>query len=76
MEATAVEALVRDEVRARGIDPLLDPAAVRQRYLEVRRGFEEQIKEGFRRHQVDYLPLPTDEPHSAALRSYLALRMR
>lgn len=55
---------------------LLDPATVRQRYLEVRRGFEEQIKEGFRRHQVDYLPLPTDEPHSAALRSYLALRMR
>lgn len=29
MEATAVEALVRDEVRARGIDPLLDPASVR-----------------------------------------------
>ena len=29
MEANAVEALVRDEVRARGIDPLLDPASVR-----------------------------------------------
>lgn len=55
---------------------LLDPAAVRQRYMEVRRSFEEQLKEGFRRHQVDYLPLATDEPHSAALRSYLALRMR
>lgn len=55
---------------------LLDPAAVRLRYLEVQRAFQEQLKEGFRKHQVDYLPLPTDESHAAALRSYLALRMR
>lgn len=55
---------------------LLDPAAIRQRYFEVQRAFQEQLKEGFRKHQVDYLPLPTDESHAAALRSYLALRMR
>lgn len=55
---------------------LLDPATIRLRYLEVQRVFQDQLKEGFRRHQVDYLSLPTDEPHSAALRSYLALRMR
>lgn len=55
---------------------LLDPAAVRQRYMEVLKSFQEQLKEGFRKHQVDYLSLPTDEPHAAALRSYLALRMR
>lgn len=55
---------------------LLDPAAVRQRYMEVLKTFQEQLKEGFRKHQVDYLSLPTDEPHAAALRSYLALRMR
>ena len=55
---------------------LLDPAAIRQRYLEVQRAFQEHLKEGFRKHQVDYLPLPTDESHAAALRSYLALRMR
>lgn len=55
---------------------LLDPATVRQRYLEVQKIFAEQLKEGFRKHQVDYLSLPTDESHSAALRSYLALRMR
>jgi uncharacterized protein (DUF58 family) len=41
---------------------LLDPATVRQRYLEVQ--------------QIDYLNLPTDESHSMALRNYLALRMR
>lgn len=55
---------------------LLDPATVRQRYMEVLKNFQEQLKEGFRKHQVDYLSLPTDEPHAAALRSYLALRMR
>jgi uncharacterized protein (DUF58 family) len=55
---------------------LLDPAAIRLRYLEAQRTFQEQLKEGFRKHQVDYLPLPTDESHAAALRSYLALRMR
>jgi uncharacterized protein (DUF58 family) len=55
---------------------LLDPATVRQRYLEVQKIFAEQLKDGFRKHQVDYLSLPTDESHSAALRNYLALRMR
>ena len=55
---------------------LLDPAAVRLRYMEVLKKFQDELKEGFRKHQVDYLALPTDEPHAAALRSYLALRMR
>jgi uncharacterized protein (DUF58 family) len=55
---------------------LLDPATIRQRYIEVQKNFAEQLKDGFRKHQVDYLSLPTDESHSAALRSYLALRMR
>ena len=55
---------------------LLDPATIRQRYIEAQQNFAEQLKDGFRKHQVDYLSLPTDESHSAALRSYLALRMR
>ena len=55
---------------------LLDPATIRQRYIEVQKAFAEQLKDGFRRHQVDYLSLPTDESHSMALRNYLALRMR
>ncbi|MFO1486120.1 MAG: DUF58 domain-containing protein [Verrucomicrobiaceae bacterium] len=55
---------------------LLDPATIRQRYLEVQKTFSESLKEGFRKHQIDYLSLPTDESHSMALRNYLALRMR
>lgn len=55
---------------------LLDPATIRRRYLEAQKHFSEQLKEGFRKHQIDYLSLPTDESHSMALRNYLALRMR
>ncbi|OYW29204.1 MAG: DUF58 domain-containing protein, partial [Chthoniobacter sp. 12-60-6] len=55
---------------------LLDPATIRLRYIEAQQNFAAQLKDGFRKHQVDYLSLPTDESHSAALRSYLALRMR
>lgn len=55
---------------------LLDPATIRQRYLEVQKTFATDLKEGFRKHQIDYLSLPTDESHSMALRNYLTLRMR
>jgi len=55
---------------------LLDPATIRLRYIEEQKKFAEQLKEGFRKHQVDYLSLCTDEPHSLALRNYLTLRMR
>ena len=54
----------------------LDPAAVRNRYLEVLSEFRTQITEGLRKHQVDLLQLPTDQSHSTALRQYLTLRMR
>lgn len=55
---------------------LLDPATIRLRYIEEQKKFAALLKEGFRKHQVDYLSMCTDEPHSAALRSYLTLRMR
>ncbi|HEY1050325.1 MAG TPA: DUF58 domain-containing protein [Prosthecobacter sp.] len=55
---------------------LLDPATIRLRYIEEQKKFAEQLKEGFRKHQIDYLSMATDESHSAALRSYLTLRMR
>lgn len=55
---------------------LLDPATIRLRYIEEQKKFAEQLKEGFRKHQVDYLSMCTDESHSLALRNYLTLRMR
>lgn len=54
----------------------LDPRALRERYLAVRAAFEQQLREGLRRSQIDHLTLPTDQSHTEALRQYLALRMR
>lgn len=55
---------------------LLDPAAIRQRYLQVLAKFREELTDGLRKHQVDLVPIMTDEPLTAAVKSYLALRMR
>lgn len=55
---------------------VLDPAAIRQRYLQVLARFREDLLEGLRKHQVDLVPIFTDEPLTAAVKNYLALRMR
>ena len=55
---------------------LLDPAVVRQRYMAVLEDWRKQMNEGLRKHEVDVVPMITDEPHTEALRKYLALRMR
>lgn len=55
---------------------LLDPVVIRQRYLQVLAKFREELLEGLRKHQVDLVPIITDEPLTAAVKSYLALRMR
>ena len=54
----------------------LDPVVIRQRYLQVLAKFREELLEGLRKHQVDLVPILTDEPLTAAVKSYLALRMR
>lgn len=55
---------------------LLDPAAIRQRYLQVLAEFRTTLTEGLRKHQVDIVPIFTDEPLTEAVKQYLALRMR
>ncbi|TLD69059.1 DUF58 domain-containing protein [Phragmitibacter flavus] len=55
---------------------LLDPAAIRQRYLEVLATFRTTLTEGLRKHEVDLVPILTHEPVSAAVKAYLALRAR
>ncbi len=55
---------------------LLDPSVVRQRYMAVLEDWRKQMNEGLRKHEVDVVPMITDEPHTEALRKYLALRMR
>ena len=55
---------------------LLDPAVIRHRYLEVLANWRQTISEGLRKHEVDVVPITTDQPHAEALRKYLALRMQ
>lgn len=55
---------------------LLDPAAIRMRYLQVLTQFRTELNEGLRKHQVDLVPIMTDAPLTDAVKSYLALRMR
>jgi uncharacterized protein (DUF58 family) len=54
----------------------LDPVVIRQSYLKVLAEFRETLRDGLRKHEVDLVPLITDEPHAAALKAYLSLRMR
>jgi hypothetical protein len=55
---------------------LLDPAAIRLRYLQVLEKFRATLLEGLRKHEVDLVPLVTDESLAAALKAYLALRAK
>ena len=55
---------------------LLDPAAIRARYLQVLAQFRTDLLEGLRKHEVDLVPIMTDQPVTEAVKSYLALRMR
>jgi uncharacterized protein (DUF58 family) len=55
---------------------LLDPPTVRAGYLKALAQFRQEIRDGLKRHETDLLQVCTDEPHSEALRQYLALRMK
>jgi len=55
---------------------LLDPNVIRARYLQVLAKFREELVEGLRKHEVDLVPIITDEPLTDAVKKYLALRMR
>ena len=55
---------------------LLDPAHIRNAYLENLARFRAQLRAGCHRHRIDLVPLVTDRPYADALASYLALRRR
>ena len=55
---------------------LLDPNVIRARYQQVLAKFREELVEGLRKHEVDLVPIITDEPLTDAVKKYLALRMR
>ena len=55
---------------------LVDPAHLRNAYLENLRKFREQLTTGCYRHRIALVPMTTDRPYADALASYLAMRRR
>lgn len=55
---------------------LVDPAQIRNAYLEKLAQFREQLTSGCNRHRISLVPLTTDQPYADSLASYLALRRK
>jgi len=53
---------------------LVEPRALRQRYLEEVAGFQTSLKKGCRNLMADYVLMNTEEPLDVALSAYLATR--
>ena len=55
---------------------LVDPAHLRNAYLENLRLFREKLTAGCYRHRIDLAPMTTDRSYADTLASYLAMRRR
>lgn len=55
---------------------LVDPAQIRQAYLEKLRSFRDQLTRGCSRHRINLVPMTTDQPYSDALAVYLGQRRK
>jgi uncharacterized protein (DUF58 family) len=53
---------------------LVEPRAIRKAYLHEFNKFILEVKKACRRHQIDYVPLRTDQSLEVALSTYLASR--
>ncbi|MBN1910087.1 MAG: DUF58 domain-containing protein [Pirellulales bacterium] len=53
---------------------LVEPRALRKAYLREMDRFTHELRKGCRMHQMDYVPMRTDQSVAAALSSYLATR--
>ena len=56
-------------------DVLVEPRALRRAYLRELDRFVRRLKRGCRMHQIDYVPMRTDQSLELALSSYLSSRM-
>ncbi len=55
---------------------LVDPAQLRNAYLEKLNQFREQLANGCNRHRISLIPMTTDQPFADSLAAYLALRRK
>ncbi len=64
-----------DCLEQEGVKHLLDPAMLRQAYLENLGKFRDELQRGCRKHHIDLVPFFTDEPYSKALAAYMTRRL-
>ena len=64
------------EFEVDGKKHLVDPNHIRAAYLDNLEKFRAELKQGCHRHQIDLVPMVTDQPYAEALAQYLTLRMR
>jgi uncharacterized protein (DUF58 family) len=68
----------RQTTKFQGLEQLpevvTDPRSLRKAYLNEFGNFLRSVKEGCRAHNVDYVPIRTDQPLDLALSSYLVRR--
>ena len=80
LDRAEVEFPFRELTRFRGLeawpDALVDPRGVRRAYLREFGDFLRRVQSGCRMHQIDYVPMHTDQPLDVALWSYLTSRWR
>ena len=55
---------------------LVDPAQIRQAYLEKLEEFQTQLTRGCNRHRISLVPMTTDQPYADALATWMAIRRR
>ncbi len=63
-----------DSLETAGVKHLLDPALLRQAYLENLERFRDDLTKGCRRNKIDLVPFTTDQPYADALMAYLNRR--
>ncbi len=65
-----------DSMEVVGDHHMVDPAHLREAYLENLARFRGELEQGCHRHRIDLVPMTTDQPYAEALAQYLALRRK
>ena len=63
-----------ESLETAGSKHLLDPALLREAYLENLAKFRDELTRGCSRHKIDLVPFVTDQPYADALSAYLSRR--
>ena len=63
-----------DCLESAGLQHTVDPAHLKEAYLENLQEYREELLKGCHKHRVQLFPMTTDEPYAEGLASFLAAR--